>query len=332
MIRHIVPALLMLLAVGSEAAAQDWARKMFKTTHHDFGTVARGAKAEFSFEFTNLYEEDVHVAGVRSSCECTTPRVTKTLLKTIDTSAIVAVFSTRSFLGHKEASITVTIDQPFFAEVQLTVEGLIRSDIVFSPGAVKLGEIEQGEVAETKIKVSYAGRPDWDIVDVRSANTNFEVELSDALRTGGQVSYVMTVRLKPSAPAGYIQDQLTIVTNDQTNRSIPLAVEGRVVSPLTVSPASLFLGVLKPGESVTKKIVVRAKKPFRITGVQCEDECFQVDSSEEPKKLHFVPVTFVAGEKTGKIEETIRIETDLNSGATARCIATASVQNDPADP
>ena len=38
-------------------------RRCSKSREHDFGTVARGAKAEYRFDFENLYMEDVHVAG-----------------------------------------------------------------------------------------------------------------------------------------------------------------------------------------------------------------------------------------------------------------------------
>ena len=37
------------------ATAQDWAKKLFKTHEHNFGTVARAAKAEFVFEMENIY-------------------------------------------------------------------------------------------------------------------------------------------------------------------------------------------------------------------------------------------------------------------------------------
>ena len=67
---------------------------MFKVTEHDFGTVARGAKAEYRFVFENLYLEDVHVAGVRTSCGCTTPSVENPLLKTYEKGAILAHFNT----------------------------------------------------------------------------------------------------------------------------------------------------------------------------------------------------------------------------------------------
>ena len=50
------------------------------------------------------------------------------------------------------------------------------------------------------MRVNYAGRENWNIVDVRSANPNFEVELNEPKRGRGQVTYVMTVRLKPERP------------------------------------------------------------------------------------------------------------------------------------
>ncbi|MCS5630038.1 MAG: DUF1573 domain-containing protein, partial [Pirellulaceae bacterium] len=36
------------------AQGQDWAKKMFATLEHDFGTVARNSNQQFRFEITNL--------------------------------------------------------------------------------------------------------------------------------------------------------------------------------------------------------------------------------------------------------------------------------------
>ncbi len=94
------------------ASAQNWAEKMFKETSHDFRIVGRGAKSEFHFEFTNVYEQDVHVAAVRSSCGCTTPSITKDTLKTHETASVLATFNTSSFIGQKSATITVVFDRP----------------------------------------------------------------------------------------------------------------------------------------------------------------------------------------------------------------------------
>lgn len=304
--------------------SQTWAKKMFKVTEHDFGTVARGAKSEFHFEFENLYEEPVHIAGVRTSCGCTSVSLTKDSLKTWEKGSVLATFNTQSFLGHRNATITVTIDKPFYAEVQLNVQGYIRSDVVFAPGAVEFGAVDAGSNPKRKVVVTYAGRSDWKIVDVRSANSNFEVELAELTRGNGKVSYEMTVFLKPETPEGFIQDQLVVVTNDPRSSTVPLPVEGRVVSALTVSPGSLFLGVLEPGQSVTKQLVVKGREPFRVTDVSCPDDRFEFKLPIEAKALHVIPVTFKGAEGAEKLATTIEIKTTLG-GAGARCAATATI-------
>jgi hypothetical protein len=316
-----------LFLAGTTAWGQEWAKKMFKATKHDFGTVARGSKQEFAFKFTNIYKEDIHIVGVESSCGCTSAKVTKNTLKTYEEASILATYNTRSFLGAKSATLTVTIDEPYYAEVQLTVGGYIRSDVVFEPGAVDFGSVDAGLGAKKVISVAYAGRDDWEITDVRSGNRHYEVELEETYRGGGRVNYNMVVRLKSDAPVGYVRDPLLIVSNDGSSKDVSLPVEGQVVSTMTVSPASLFLGVLKPGESVKKRLVVRGKKPFKIVDVKCEDAHFTFEKpSEEAKSLHFLPIEYKAGEEAGNIVKKIEIETDLGEGVCAECMASATIQ------
>jgi hypothetical protein len=49
-------------------------------------------------------------------------------------------------------------------------------------------------------------------------------------------------------------------------------------------------------------------------------------SPEGKKKLHFIPVTFTAGDAAGELAMNITIRTDLGKGAIATCRATASVR------
>ncbi len=326
MFRNLSLAALLVLTCVPGASAQEWAKKMFKVTSHDFGTVARGATAEYKFEFTNLYVEDVHVLSVRSSCGCATPSIENDSLKTFEKSSIVARYNTGSFLGQKAATITVTLDKPFFAEIQLQIKGYIRGDVVMSPGKVDLGTVQEGAGSESKVTLSYAGREDWKIVDVRTTSKSLGVKLKETSRGGGMVQYDLNVVLDKDAPAGSLQDQLTIITDDQTTRTIPLAVEGRVTPSLTVSPSSLFLGVLNPGDKVTKTLIVRGKTPFRVTSVECSDGSFEFKTSEDAKELHVIPVTFTAGNQQGQVAQPIEIKTSLNSTSETKCVATATIK------
>jgi hypothetical protein len=302
---------------------------MFKTSSHDFGHVAAGAKAEVAFEFQNIYQEDVHVATIRSSCGCTTPRVTKDTLKTWEKSTIVAAFNTHSYRGQRGATLTVVIDKPFYAEVQLTVAGYIRGDLVFEPGEVNFGDIELAQTAERKVRIQFNGRSDWKIVDVRSANKNFEVELSETARGGGQITYDMLVRLKRDFPAGHFQDQLSLITSDSESKAVPLMVQGNVVAPVSVSPTSLFLGVLEPGQTVTKNLVVKGKQAFHVECIDCNENSqltFKAPKPDESRSIYVIPVTFTAGDNPGQFSQKITIKTSYGDGLECCCVATATIR------
>lgn len=318
-------AVLGTLMTGTSVFAQEWADKMFPDKVHDFGILARGSKTEFEFTFSNLYLEDIHVADVSSSCGCTRVRIDKPTLKTYEKSAVVASINTMAFLGQRGATVTVTIDKPFYAQVQLQTKCYIRSDVVFHPGSVDLGSVDQGTGLQRSVEVGYAGRDDWQVLEVKSANPHLSGKVVETYRADGQVRYKLLVQWAADAPTGFVNDQLVLLTNDQNAKQVPIAVEGRVDSGVTVSPANLFLGVVRPGETVTKQLVVRGKKPFRVLSVSSDGKGFKFDTSGEtaPKAVHLIPVTFVAGSDAGKVNHTIRIVTD--QGVTSPHLAAYAV-------
>ncbi|WP_347245800.1 DUF1573 domain-containing protein [Thermogutta sp.] len=302
------------LFASASARAQKWAEAMFDHTSHNFGMVARGAKVEHVFPLKNIYVEDVHIASVRTSCGCTQPRITKDTLKTFETGAIIATVDTRGFLGRKDATITVTFDKPYPAEVQLHTYVYIRSDVVFDPGVVLFNAVPQGTAAERTVKLLYAGRSDWQIVKAVPSAEFLEVQINQTGRGAGEVTYQLVVTLKPSAPAGYLQEQIELFTNDtlEEARRLVLPVEGSVVPQVTVQPSQLALGTLSPGQTVTKNLVVQARVPFRVTGLQVPDKRFSFVLPDTEKSVQVIPVSFTADETAGPIHGEIVIETNLS--------------------
>jgi Protein of unknown function (DUF1573) len=327
--RHLISASLLVLVVASSAArAQDWARKMFTESSHDFGTVARGAKVEYRFQFSNPYVETAHIASVSSSCGCTSPSVTKSELKTHETSEIVAAFNTRSsYQGNHSATLTIQFDKPFAAIVQLNVWGDIRGDLSVQPESVDLGSIDQGQEVERKLTVTHSGSSDWKVLDVRSVNTNYEVEVKNGVHTGSQVSYDLLVHLKKDAPPGYVKDQLILVTNDPRVTQFPIEVDGLVKAELSASPQSLSFGLVEAGKAAkSQTIVVRGRRPFKITSVQCDDEAFTFKPQDAASGVQLITVGFTAPDKPGKIAKKVRIETDLGKSFAVEVIAQAEVK------
>lgn len=326
--RHKTLFMLTILALLNGPAlvlAADWAADMFNVTEHDFGTVARGSKAEFEFVLENSYEEEVQITGIRSSCGCAVPELSRRTLKTWEKASILAKFDSRKFLGQKNATITVSFEKPYQAEVQLRVRGFIRGDIVLRPASLEFGDVTLGEAAARVLAIDYVGRPDWKLVDVRSPSKYLQASLKETSRTDNQAKYELTIRLRPNSPPGYLSEQVALITNDEKQERVPFMVLGRVLPPVTVSPASLTLGVLHPGEEVTKKLVVRARKPFRVTKIECDDDHFTFQKSDDLKTLHLVPVTFTAVQK-GSVSREIRVATSLDPEFKATCTARATVE------
>lgn len=328
----VVSFALLLTSLSGGADAQEWAQKMFNKLNHDFGAVARGADTVYKFEVTNLYKQTMNIVGVRTSCGCTTPTIENNTIETHGKAYIVCRFNTHlNHVGQKGATVTVTFGAPYPAEVQLRVSGYIRGDVVFTPGAVEFGEVDEGQGRTQEIDVTYAGRETWEIIDVTNDNSNFEVELKETGRGRGRVGYKLLVRLNEDLPVGYVKDQLTIVTNDHRaeHQRIPLFVAGKIRPEFSVTPENLVLGKIKPGEVVTRRIVVRGKEPFKIVDVDCGDDCFEFKTDPAAKSLHFVEVKFRAA-AAGEMRTPIRIITDRGNNRGATCMVSAIVAG-PAD-
>jgi hypothetical protein len=300
---------LVVIACESAVEAQEWARRMFDKHDHDFGSIAKAALTEYRFQIKNLYKQDIHISSVSASCGCTTPKLTTRLIKPGETGELIAHFNTDRFQGQHSATLTVRFSRPSYAEVRVKVRGYVRRDVVVFPGRIEFGSVDAEEGAEHKVQILYAGRNDWEILDVRSANPDFEVELKPTHRGGGRVNYDLMFRVKKGASEGYVNDQLILVTNDRNRSTVPVAVEGTVVPSISVTPASLQLGSVRPGQLVTKQLVVRGKTPFRISSVACEsgDKCFQFRLGDAERKLHLIPVTYTASDKPGKFVERIQV-------------------------
>lgn len=301
------------------AMADDWPKLLFKTTFHDFGTVARGAVAEYRFQMENPYVEDVHIDKVRSTCGCTKATFTKQLLKTYETSEIVATLDTRRFLGQRDASIEVFFDKPFTAVFRLRVTSYIRSDVVFEPGEVQFGSVFQGQRVKKQVSVSYAGRATWKVVVAGTDSRCLGLEIAETSRSVdpqtkvGKVMYDLGITLKEDAPTGYFKDLVVLQTDDanQQTARIPLTVEGLVVPSLSVNPSVVMFDTVRAGETVSKNIVLSGQKPFRIVEVKGPDTRFHFTTPKTAKPYQVILVEFQAGDSPGKISGKIRIQTDL---------------------
>jgi hypothetical protein len=320
-------ALLATSLLGTAASAQQWAEKMFETKKHDFGAVAAAAETVYKFPVKNLYKEDIHIASVRASCGCTTPSIENQVLKTGQVGYVVARFNTGTFRGQRGANLTVVIDQPYYAEVQLRVDGYIRKDLVFNPGKIDFGQLIQGDAASRTVDVAYAGRSDWQVTGVSSSNENVKAELVETQRANGRVAYQIKVDLSEEAQIGFIRDAIVLTTNDRKLDRIPLALTAEVKPAVSVSPQDMLLGDLKPGEVKEQRLVIKsAKQAFIPQAIEVDGFEIEFTLPTEAKQTHLINVKITASEsQAGQKQGQLKVITDLPGQPTATANVMANV-------
>ncbi|MDO4568959.1 MAG: DUF1573 domain-containing protein, partial [Planctomycetia bacterium] len=292
----------------------NYAAQMFETTSHDFGVVVKGSTTEYDFVFTNKYKEDVVIESVSSSCQCTTPSFSpRGPIHSWEKGRIRVSVNTKSFVGNKNATITVRFSKPIRMEVQLHSYVYIRSDVAVNPGIVYFGTVQEGNQPAVRVNISSVvpgGR--WMIQDVRSDCKFVSVALKETERSYNRVSYVMTVMLKENAPPGPFSEVLEIITNDSDPRNsrLPVRIEGRVKKPLSVNPSPLSFGLVQEGRSVSRTLVLQAPENFNIRDITSENAYIRAEIKRDSKPIQQVLLSY-EGTKPGNFSGTITIHTSL---------------------
>lgn len=305
-----------------------WSQLFTNDTTHDFGAVAKASKQERIFEFTNNLDTDLHMLSVRASCGCTIATILTPVVKPGEKGQLKAKFDTVKFDGARGATLSVSVrrDQPYteYAEVQFSVKGQIRRDVVMYPASVDFTDVLSGKTAQRTLQLKYAGDPNWQIQDVKSSNPNVSVEVRETRRdpNARRVDYEMIVTMDESQNAGQFTDNLTIVTNDIRNQMINVDVAGKVQS--VIETTDIQLGVLNLNQEIEKSMIIRGARPFQIEEILVDNPAIKILSHEGEKTLHIVRYVLDTS-KAKKINEEVRIVTNDPLQAEAKLSISAQI-------
>jgi hypothetical protein len=312
--RHALVALIVVTVATASASAQSpWAEKMFKDgLSHDFGSVPRGAQLAHRFVMTNIYAVRMEITSLKSGCGCVTATAGKRVLEPRESTTIDVTMDARRFTGLKTVGITITVGPDFISSAQLRVSANSRSDIVFNPGQVSFGTVTRGQTVTQVIDVEYAGVLDWQVTEASAKDLPVEAKLQELYRRPGQVGYRVTVTLKADAPVRALKGDLFLKTNDPASPLLPVLVEATVQSNLTVAPEVVSLGTVKVGDTLTRRVVVRGNKPFRVLQVEGLGDGITLDPAPSSTAALVQVLSFKCQfTKAGDFKHEVKIKTDL---------------------
>ena len=327
--RHALPVMA-ALAIGWAwpAGAADWTEAVFPERSHDFGTVARGSKVRHSFKLVNSTGQEIHISSWKTKCGCTDVRVGARDIPPGTQTVIEAVIDTTNFKDYKASGLTLFLDRPTPASVDLNITCFIKADVGLTPGQVDFGTVNRAGKPKVEIALTYSGgQPNWAVTEMKTVSDHVVAELREQGRSpGGQVNYALTATLKPSAPIGIFKDEITLKTNDPSSPTIPVSVSAVVQSNVIVSPSVINFGTLKAGQTIQKTVLVRSARPFKLTEIKPEQPDLTVPAvTDQSKGLHTVVLTFKAPTRLGPYNAAVEFETDLKDEPTARLTTFANV-------
>ena len=110
----------------------------------------------------------------------------------------------------------------------------------------------------------------------------------------------------------HFKDTIFLKTNDPTLPLVSLLVEGNVESTISITPQKLALGGVTQGDLLTRRVVIRAQKPFQILAVDGTGQGVELagELSAQPASVQTVALKIqIPG--PGEFRREIRIRTSL---------------------
>ncbi|MCS7305306.1 MAG: DUF1573 domain-containing protein [Thermoguttaceae bacterium] len=290
-----------------------WADRLFEQKVYDFGRVPAKAHAEFDFQITNPYPFDVEISRVRYTCECTEPILQKASLAPGEQTHLTARLRTDRFQGRKGSTLTVTFIRPEFAEVQLHVTAYIDPGVSLHPPELDFGTLQPGQKALLQAEITCRDRPNWRIDSLRSPQPYIQATLTQIERSAAQVRYRLQVQMEATASIGPFKEVLWLQTNESQTAEIPVLITGRVAAELEVHPPVVWFGVMQPGQTVTKLLVLRSHRPFTIRSATTNlaGLSVQLPQTAQGQTLYRVTIRYRSPASAGKYKGLIRLQTDL---------------------
>ena len=313
----------------ARAVDSDWKTTVFPERAHDFGNVARGSQVRHAFPVINRTNTEIRIATWRTKCGCTDVRVGASVIPPGTQTTVEATIDTTKFQGYKASGLTLVIDRPVFAEIDLNMTCFIRGDITLSPGQIDFGTVRPTEkLPSAALTLTYAGgRSAWEIADMKTQTAKVKAVAKELDRSAdGQVRWLVTATLQPGLTNGFFKDEITLITNDSPRQTIPISVVANIQSAVSVTPSIINFGQVRPGQSVSKVVRVRSSVSLPITKLAASrTELQTVEQTTGSAPDHTLNITLKAPATAGPFHAILKIESDLKDEPPAQIKTFATI-------
>jgi len=290
----------------------------FKEKEFNFGLAGEGEKITHLFPFSNIGNSNLEIGEITTSCGCTAAVTTAKVIPPDGHGEIKVTFDLSRRKGLQEKEIYINSNDPKEPTVVLHLTGEVKTDIGLEPETLNLVNIPVGQSVKREIKIVQVEKEELKIDKVEANPKYFSTALSGSQKETGNKVFSLKVVLAPDAPAGMINEVITIHTNSKRRPRVDIPVLGNIVGKIIVKPTMLSLGTIGKGVSVERKIDLSREdgQGFEILKVTRSTELFSTQVLKNTDGHGYsVLVTIPGGYPAGRINETVHIHTNLKEQA-----------------
>jgi len=172
------------------------------------------------------------------------------------------------------------------------------------------------------------------ITDVKCDSNYIQPEVQELRNIGGMTTYKVSAKIRDDAPAGRWYSDVWLTTSNPAMKQLRIPVNVEIEGTKSQATAevsavapvnAVTLGNVKAGMETDRKIVLRAKQPFRITGVSGTDSEVEIRTIDTDSQLVHVLTVTLRPNELGDLSRTIRVETDIPNSPTIDFNARATI-------
>ncbi|MBO6513973.1 MAG: DUF1573 domain-containing protein [Phycisphaerales bacterium] len=261
---------------------------LFKETHVSTGEILDIESVPVEFKFKNTGSEDLEIQLVKPSCGCTVPDMEKTVYKPGESGVLKVTFDPTGKKGTVSRNITIYTNSSIKPVHTIFLQSEVKPVVLTEPRVLAFEMTNKGQSNTKDIKI-YGRFPEFKVKRATTQDSDvFGIEIVD----GGKVTkdgedmwlQIVRVTLMESAKPDNYRTEVTIRTNEEHKSIFSMAVVGRVIGDLQLSPVRMTLGRLVVGDEFNNTVTLRSisGKPFEVKGVNSSNVVLNAEYTAEP--------------------------------------------------
>ncbi len=280
----------------------------------DLGYIYQGQVAERSITLANDSEQSVSIAGVQTSCGCTTAASSYEAVPprgSIDFS--IRMDTTGKPEGHFAADVLLNFGDAAPA-VPITLHGNV---VIRSPDRYDFGDIYRGRT-RAGVAFDFKGLPNeaMGILGIDYDKNAFDVRIEHPRFWNSLEHARIKVACKESLPPGRFDQTITIRNNSDYLPDTKVVLLGRVLDDVEMTPESISLGVVRgSSQPIEKRIRLYSpyERPFTIDQIDnpFPDQIVLTHVGGVAVTAHVITATVKAPFPLGQIQGSVHIETSV---------------------